>query len=214
MDKIIKESLDKIRLIEKQSVDEDWKDWAEFGDKVVKGGKNIAGSIGQSLKRGVEHPGDVVKGIGQSAIDIAKDSGATMGAGYAAGKAASKVLGKKIPGVGTALYGKDAYDRFKSGDYTGAALQGAGAVASLIPGIGTAAALGIDAATAAKDYASSEEPESDDIESIKKQLPKLQKDADIDIAILQQQFKNAGEDIDVTGFSSPELISLLDKYNL
>lgn len=202
MDKIIKESLDKMRLLEKNSTNEDWSDWKDVGSKVVKGGEDIVGSIGKGLKYAGEHPTDAVKGIGQTAIDVVKDSGATMATGYAAGKAASKILGKKIPGVGTALYGKDAYDRFKKGDYTGAALQGAGAVASLIPGIGTAATLGIDAATAAKDYYNNDDS---DIESTDPNF-------DPDIAAIQQELVNKGEKIKVDGIFSDNLIVLGKKH--
>ena len=52
-------------------------------------------------------------------------------------QAASKGIGRYIiPGVGAALGAQDAYSRYKKGDYTGAAISGVGAAASLIPGIG------------------------------------------------------------------------------
>ncbi len=54
-----------------------------------------------------------------------------------AAQAASKGIGRYIiPGVGAALGAKDAYDRYKKGDYAGAALSGVGAATSLIPGVG------------------------------------------------------------------------------
>ncbi len=68
-------------------------------------------------------------------------------------KAAGKGLGRFIPGVGLALGAADAYSRAKQGDYTGAALSGLGGVASLIPGVGTAASLGLAGAQAARDKA-------------------------------------------------------------
>jgi peptidoglycan hydrolase-like protein with peptidoglycan-binding domain len=64
---------------------------------------------------------------------------------------AGKGLGRFIPGVGAALGAYDAYGRAKKGDYAGAALSGAGGIASLIPGIGTAASIGIAGAQALRD---------------------------------------------------------------
>lgn len=61
------------------------------------------------------------------------------------------LAGKALPGVGLVLGASDAYDRWKKGDKKGAALSGAGALASLIPGIGTAASLGIGAYQTAMD---------------------------------------------------------------
>ncbi len=52
-------------------------------------------------------------------------------------QAASKGIGRYIiPGVGAALGAQDAYNRYKQGDLTGAAISGVGAAASLIPGVG------------------------------------------------------------------------------
>ena len=52
-----------------------------------------------------------------------------------------KVVGRAAPGVGAALYGMDAANRAKKGDWGGAALSGAGAALSLAPGVGTLASL-------------------------------------------------------------------------
>jgi hypothetical protein len=57
-----------------------------------------------------------------------------------------------IPGVGAAVGAYDAYDRAKKGDYIGAGLSGLGAVTSFIPGIGTAATMGLTGAQLARDY--------------------------------------------------------------
>jgi hypothetical protein len=64
---------------------------------------------------------------------------------------AAKGLGRFLPGLGLAASGYDAYNRYKRGDYTGAALAGASGLASFIPGIGTAASLGLTAANAMRD---------------------------------------------------------------
>jgi peptidoglycan hydrolase-like protein with peptidoglycan-binding domain len=62
-----------------------------------------------------------------------------------AGELAAKAVGKRIPGVGLAISAKDAYDRAQKGDWTGAGLAGLAGLASTIPGIGTAASIGLDA---------------------------------------------------------------------
>ena len=73
-----------------------------------------------------------------------------------AAKVATSVGGKMasrlIPGVGAAVGAYDAYDRAKKGDYIGAGLSGLGAVTSFIPGIGTAATMGLAGAQLARDY--------------------------------------------------------------
>jgi hypothetical protein len=66
-------------------------------------------------------------------------------------QAAGKGIGRFIPGVGAALGAYDAYGRAKQGDWTGAGLSALGGAASLIPGIGTAASLGIAGAQALRD---------------------------------------------------------------
>ena len=84
----------------------------------------------------------------------AEKAGAKAGA-----KTGAKVLGKslfksalkKIPGVGLVAGGIFAAGRALKGDFAGAGLELASGAAGTIPGIGTAASIGIDAALAAKD---------------------------------------------------------------
>jgi hypothetical protein len=64
---------------------------------------------------------------------------------------AGKSIGRFIPGVGAALGAYDAYGRAKQGDWAGAGLSAAGGIASLIPGVGTAASIGIAGAQALRD---------------------------------------------------------------
>jgi peptidoglycan hydrolase-like protein with peptidoglycan-binding domain len=66
-------------------------------------------------------------------------------------QAASKGIGRFIPGVGAALGAYDAYNRAKQGDWAGAGLSAAGGLAALVPGVGTAASLGIAGAQALRD---------------------------------------------------------------
>jgi len=139
------------------------------------------------------------------------DFGATVATGYAGSKIASKMAGKKIPGVGAALYGKDAYDRFNKGDYTGAALQTVGGVASLVPGIGTGIAIGADIASAYLDYIRSDNTKEPEIDPRYNDLPK---DADIDIAALQMQLQDLGASITIDGKPSIELANMAKQYKL
>ena len=55
--------------------------------------------------------------------------------------AAGKLVGRVAPGAGVALGALDVANRYQAGDTTGAAIAGATAAASSIPGIGTAAAI-------------------------------------------------------------------------
>lgn len=83
----------------------------------------------------------------------ARTDEAAASAAAPAAQAAGKGVGRFIPGVGLALGAYDAYNRAKQGDYTGAALSGAAGIAGMIPGIGTAASLGLAGAQAARDKA-------------------------------------------------------------
>ena len=69
-----------------------------------------------------------------------------------AGSVGGKLASRLIPGVGAVAGAYDAYDRAKKGDYIGAGLSGLGAVTSLIPGVGTAATLGLAGAQLGRDY--------------------------------------------------------------
>lgn len=87
--------------------------------------------------------------VGDSLNKIRLIESPTTTAAPVAAKAGSKLLGKVIPGAGAALGAYDAANRLKAGDKTGAAIAGITGAASMIPGIGTGAALlgtGIQAA--------------------------------------------------------------------
>jgi molecular chaperone GrpE (heat shock protein) len=70
-------------------------------------------------------------------------------------KTAAKTVGKTalkfLPGVGAALYGKEAYDRYQAGDIGGAVMSGGLAALSLSP-IGFAGQIAGAGALAARDY--------------------------------------------------------------
>ena len=66
-------------------------------------------------------------------------------------KAVGKGLARHIPGLGLAVGAYDAYGRAKQGDWTGAGLSAAAGLAGLVPGVGTAASIGIAGAQALRD---------------------------------------------------------------
>ena len=95
-------------------------------------------------------------------VKVAEKAGikiAEKTAAKAAGKQALKIGGKallksglkKIPGIGLIAGGAFAAGRALKGDWSGAGLELASGAAGTIPGVGTAASIGIDAALAAKD---------------------------------------------------------------
>ena len=86
--------------------------------------------------------------MGHPISEVAAAAPAAKVAGSVGGKLASRL----IPGVGAVAGAYDAYDRAKKGDYIGAGLSGLGAVTSLIPGVGTAATLGLAGAQLGRDY--------------------------------------------------------------
>jgi hypothetical protein len=92
-------------------------------------------------------PAAAKSAIKSSPLDMAKLAGsATKSAAPTVGKAALAKAGSKlIPGLGAAYGAYDAYDRAKEGDYLGSGIAAASGLVSLVPGIGTAASLGLDA---------------------------------------------------------------------
>jgi len=108
------------------------------GSAVVKGGKALAGGIG-AVASGAKN---LFKGGGKAGAKTA-----TKALGKGLGKAALK----KIPVAGLVAGGLFAAQRAMAGDWGGAGLELASGAASTIPGVGTAASIGIDAALMAKD---------------------------------------------------------------
>lgn len=77
---------------------------------------------------------------------------AAAAAAPVAAAAGKSFLKRALPGVGLAFSGYDAWDRFKKGDYTGAALSAGAGLTSLVPVVGTAASMGLTGAQLARDY--------------------------------------------------------------
>jgi hypothetical protein len=88
---------------------------------------------------------------GQKGAVKAGEKVASKGVAKVGAKAVGKSLLKKIPGVGLVAGGVFAAQRAMAGDWTGAGLELASGAAGTIPGVGTAASVGLDAALAARD---------------------------------------------------------------
>jgi hypothetical protein len=96
----------------------------------------------------------VTKGT-EKAVAKGTEKVITKGTEKAVAKTAAKTVGKsiikKIPLVGLAAGGVFAAQRALQGDWSGAGLELASGAAGTVPGFGTAASIGLDAALAARD---------------------------------------------------------------
>lgn len=112
----------------------------------VIGGNPAAGNTGSGT--GVVGAGwDIGKMLGKNAVKGA-DKGLSK---LIFGEAGGKMLGKRVPILGSLIDAGFAAKDFSEGDYWGAGLNVASGVANLIPGVGTAASVGIDAFNAARE---------------------------------------------------------------
>ena len=106
---------------------------------------------------------------------------------------------KIIPGLGLAAGAYDAYQRAKAGDYAGAALGAGAGLASLVPGVGTAAALGLAGAQMGRDKAKTGEflPDYDKIAASNAPTPSqsAQKDPKASIKQMQKELGVADDGI-------------------
>ena len=95
------------------------------------------------------------KGAAVSFADEGFVEGAKIG-----GKALGKSAMKKLPFVGLGAGMTFAVQRAEDGDFMGAAMEFASGAVSMIPGIGTAASVAIDAALMKRDYDAATQPET------------------------------------------------------
>jgi hypothetical protein len=108
---------------------------------VTKAGEKAATKAGEKTATKAGQKGAVKAGEKVASKGIAKVGAKSLG----------KSLLKKIPGVGLIAGGVFAAQRAMSGDFAGAGLELASGAAGTIPGVGTAASVGLDAALAARD---------------------------------------------------------------
>jgi hypothetical protein len=130
------------------------------------GGENLAGNNATNMAANTAMtaaelapaPGNATKAAekgatkaGEKGAVKAGEKVAAKGVGKVGAKAVGKSLLKKIPGVGLVAGGVFAAQRAMAGDWTGAGLELASGAAGTIPGVGTAASVGLDATLAARD---------------------------------------------------------------
>jgi len=138
---------------------------------------------------------------------------------------AAKGLGRFLPGLGLAAGAYDAYNRYKRGDYTGAALAGASGLASFIPGVGTAASLGLTAANAMRDKqrTGSYLPSDDELAAANKPAQitpidqpaqQLPPGADPKTYALQQQLIAKGAKISLDGKMGPQTQAAMKQFGM
>lgn len=121
-------------------------------------GANLLGGMG-GLGKKMGGLGKGLKGIGGKLFGKGAGKAAGKGLLKGAGKGVAKAAGKgllkagikKIPIAGLLAGAVFAGQRAMAGDWAGAGLELASGAASTVPGVGTAASVGIDAALMAKD---------------------------------------------------------------
>lgn len=123
-------------------------------------GEKLVGSVSNMLKpisglfNGI---GSVGKAIGKIGNTFSKILGTAFSKLLGGGL---KVIGKRIPLVGTLISFVDAYDRFKKGDILGGFISVGSGIATIFPGIGTAISIGLDVLNAILDSKSASEGKS------------------------------------------------------
>ena len=114
----------------------------KFGKKVTtKVGTKVSTKVGKK----------VTSQIGKKVVKKSVTKGVAKAASKSAAKGVGKSVLKKIPFVGLGLGAAFAVDRLRKGDWGGALMELGSGAASMIPGVGTAVSVGLDAALIAKD---------------------------------------------------------------
>jgi len=122
---------------------------------LAKGLDKLGGKLVNSLF-GVKRA--VMKTSGKAISGAAAKSAVKAGSATAVQKGLLKGLVKKIPLIGAVAGLGFGISRMIQGDFAGAGMELASGLAGTIPGVGTAASVGIDAALMARDMKGSESP--------------------------------------------------------
>ena len=138
-----------------------------------KGGMKAVTGVGKSILGGVKNIGKGVMSAGKTGVTGAKNAvKATKAITKTGGKGLLKGLGKfggkgflkKIPIVGLGMGAAFAAGRLLSNppDWMGAALELGSGAASMIPGVGTAVSLALDAGTMVRDHKKGQNAQGDE----------------------------------------------------
>ncbi len=134
--------------------------------KIIPMLKRLMGFLGLGVAKGV---------AAKTAIESAK-KGAAKGLSKLAGKAGLKMLVKKIPVIGLLAGLGFAAHRIMKGDFLGAGLEVASGAASLVPGLGTAASVAIDAGLIGRDVVKGKTPKTKSVKDKMTEFSKQQID--------------------------------------
>lgn len=128
------------------------------------GAVGLGGLAGKGMGMFEKMEGSMAKKAAGEGLETAVEKGGAKAAQKAAAKSVGKGLGKsllkKIPGIGLLAGAGFAIGRLMDGDFTGAGMELASGAASLLPGAGTAASVGIDAALIARDMSKAKQTEN------------------------------------------------------
>ena len=144
----------------------------------IKSGLSAIKGAGKGIFSGIMSIG---KSFGKGAKVVAKGSkGVAKVATKAVGKGVGKSMLKKIPVVGLGLGAIFAIDRLRKGDWGGALMELGSGAASMIPGVGTAVSVGLDAALVGKDINDAKNIEGTDDGSTSAKISSSPKSADLE----------------------------------
>lgn len=180
--------------------------------------KGAAPQAGKPVaKESIAFKSDIAKGLVES-FGYTSTEQSNEGVATAALKGASKIGARALPGVGLALGAKDAYDRYQKGDYTGAAMDAAGGVAGLIPGVGTAAQLALMGANAGRDksrtgsFFPDDEQQVAAVNAASGQAAKPAAGVNPQVQALQQKLIAAGAQIKADGIMGPATQAAMKQF--
>ena len=132
-----------------------------------RGGTKLAGKASLAVAGGKALTkaggGAVMKTTGKKVYGAAAKSAVKKGTAKIAGKAVMKGALKKIPILGAVAGLGFGFSRLMKGDWAGALGEVASGAASIIPGLGTAASLAIDAGLAARDISKANKDATEDM---------------------------------------------------
>ena len=125
---------------------------AKGGGMLYKAGMALRKTGGQIASKGIAMA--ATKAAEKAATTTATKTATTAAAKTAAttsAKTVGKSILKKLPVIGALAGGVFAVQRAMAGDFAGAGMEAASGALSLLPGLGTAASIGIDAALIGRD---------------------------------------------------------------
>jgi len=132
-----------------------------------RGGTKLAGkaALATAGKKALTKKGGgaVMKKTGKKVYGAAAKAAVTKGTAKIAGKSVMKGALKKIPILGAVAGLGFGISRLVKGDWAGALGEVASGAASIIPGLGTAASLAIDAGLAARDISKANKDATEDM---------------------------------------------------